>query len=100
MGDINAKFRNNYSENGMCIVWDLGRDSSNPPIVFQDYLDSGSETPWITINDQGNVMYLRPQGAQTHPMTVNDGDTVNMSGLTWLFINARADNHLITRADS
>lgn len=79
MGDINAKFRNNYSENRLWVVWDLGRDSGNPPVVFNGYLDSGAETDWITLSDAGDVQYQRPtDGAVTHPMTVNDGDTVNM----------------------
>ena len=78
MADISAKFRNNYSVNGMCTVWDVGRDPGNPPIVFQDRLDSGAETDWITLNGEGNVMYQRPEGGQTIPMTVHDGDTVPM----------------------
>jgi hypothetical protein len=79
MGDINAKFRNNYSENRQWVIWDLGRDSGSPPVVFDGYLDSGAETDWILLSDKGDVMYQRPtDGAQTHPMTVNDGDTVNM----------------------
>lgn len=79
MGDINAKFKNNYSENRQWVIWDLGRDSGNPPVVFNGYLDSGSETDWITLSDAGDVMYQRPtDGAPTHPMTVRDGDTVNM----------------------
>jgi hypothetical protein len=79
MADIYAKFRNNYSENRRWIIKDYGRDSGDPPVVFDGYLDTDAETDWIALSDKGDVSYQRPtDGAETHPMTVHDGDTVNM----------------------
>lgn len=79
MGDISATFTNNYGESRRYMIVDMGRDQYNPPVIFDDYLDRDQTTDWLTLHDEGRVMYQRSDGPQQVEDNIRDGDNVRMS---------------------
>ena len=80
MGDIRAMFTNGYGESRKFMIWDLSRDPNSPPVVFDNYLDAGKTTDWLTLHGEGSygrVKYQRSDGSPT-TMDVTDGNTYKM----------------------
>ena len=55
MPDISATFTNKYGESRKWVIFDLGRDKTSPPVIFNDDLDI----------DQSALLYRVPRGAGT-----------------------------------
>ena len=77
MGDIRARFTNHYDESRKYTIWDLGRDPNQPPVVFDDYLDKGKSTDWLTLHERGRVRYKRSDGS-AQEVDVSDSRDVDM----------------------
>ena len=82
MASIKAIFKNEYSESRRWVILDIGRDPNSPPVIFDGYLDSGSETGPLEIYSSdsiyGKTQYQRSDGAPTIEDSITEGSVVRM----------------------
>jgi hypothetical protein len=83
MADINATFRNDYSESRRFVIVDTARDLNSPPVIFDGYLEPGQSTAALTLYSAdeiyGKVSYQRSDGAVTIVDNITDNSVVSMA---------------------